>query len=121
MTYFSYPRLVGTCIFVMVDETCDMAGTAVAAVLGVPLDGEFQDRACFRELMDTNAKNNEISQQAVQGALQKALSYDKDSRKVRLLFITDDPHYCLMAGRGLNDIFPNVVRITCLCHRLHCE
>lgn len=62
--------------------------------------------------------NNQNIQQAVIGALFKTFGVDLDYGKVRL-FLTDGAAYCLKAGRGLKQMFPNLLHVTCLCHGLN--
>lgn len=111
-------RLVGKDLFIMVEETTDRCARAMTAILCGPLDGKFLERPLLIELLDVESANNENIQQAITGALFKVLGNDLDYSKIRLL-LTDGAAYCLKAGRGLKQMFPNLLHLTCLAHGLN--
>ncbi|QQP58237.1 Putative LOC100902024, partial [Caligus rogercresseyi] len=69
------------------------------------------------DLLDIHAANNKI-QQAVTGALFKVFGEDLDYNSLHLL-ITDGATYCLKAGRGLKELFLNMMHVACICHALN--
>jgi len=99
------------------DETTDMQGRAMTAILAGPLDGESLDRPFLIHVLDVVNSNNVTLQQAIVKALHGALGEDLDYNKVKLL-VTDGAAYCLKAGKGLKVLFPNLIHLTCLAHAL---
>ncbi|QQP49359.1 Putative LOC100902024, partial [Caligus rogercresseyi] len=99
-------RLQDQRLFVLVDETTDRWGRAMTAVLSGPLDGRFKDWPFLLDLLDIHAANNKNST----GHL--------DYNSLHLL-ITDGATYCLKAGRGLKELFLNMMHVACICHALN--
>ncbi|QQP39560.1 Putative LOC100902024, partial [Caligus rogercresseyi] len=89
----------------------------MTAVLSGPLDGRFMDRPFLLDLLDILAANNKNIKQAVTGTLFKVFGEDLDFNSLHLL-ITEGATYCLKAGRGLKELFPNMMHVACICHAL---
>lgn len=111
-------KLTDKDFYVAVDETTDRCGRAMTAILCGPLDGSAMERPFLVDVLDIEAANNETVQQAITGALHRLFGSDLNYRRVRL-FLTDGAAYCLKAGRGLKDVFPNLLHVTCICHGLN--
>ncbi len=111
-------RLMGQNLFLMVDETTDCLGRSMTAVLAGRLDGEFLSRLFLLNHLDIKAANKENIQQANTGALLKVLGDNLDYNKVHLL-VTDGASACIKAGCGLKQLFPNMMRMTCICDGLN--
>ncbi|QQP53102.1 Uncharacterized protein FKW44_005454 [Caligus rogercresseyi] len=88
-------RLQDQRLFVLVDK----CGRAMTAVLSGPLDGRFKDRSFLLDLL---------------------FGENFDYNSLHLL-VTDEATYCLKAGRGLKELFPNMMYVTCICHALNRE
>ncbi|QQP50698.1 Putative LOC100902024, partial [Caligus rogercresseyi] len=98
-------------LFVLVEETTDRCGRALTAVLSGPLDERFKDRPFLLDLLDIHAANKKNIQQAVTGALFKMFGEDLDYNSLHLLH--------LKAGRGLKELFPNMMHVACICYALN--
>eukprot|EP00095_Tigriopus_kingsejongensis_P001750 maker-scaffold183_size276960-snap-gene-0.11 protein:Tk01750 transcript:maker-scaffold183_size276960-snap-gene-0.11-mRNA-1 annotation:"PREDICTED: uncharacterized protein LOC100897181" len=110
-------KLLNKDLVVQVDETTDLQGRSMTAVLVSPLDGQTLERPFLIHVMDVVNNNNVTLQQAVVKALHGLMGDDLDYDRVRL-FLTDGAAYCLKAGRGLLALFPNLIHVTCLAHAL---
>ena len=99
------------------DETTDLQGRSMTAVLAGPLDGVYLDRPFLIHVVDVVNNNNVTLQQAVLKALHGLMGDDLDYDKIKL-FLTDGAAYCLKAGRSLQAILPNLIHVTCLAHAL---
>ncbi|QQP51032.1 Putative LOC100902024, partial [Caligus rogercresseyi] len=105
-------------IFVQADETTDSQGRAMTAIMAGTLNGVTLERPFLIGLSDVTTINNQSLQLAVIRALRKVLGSELANKKLRL-FITDGASYCLKAGRGLRQQFPNLIHVTCIAHALN--
>ncbi|QQP39429.1 Putative LOC100902024, partial [Caligus rogercresseyi] len=105
-------------LFVCVDETTDRCGRSMTCIFCSLFDRKFLDRPYLVDMIDINTADNTNLQQAVTGGLFKFLGEDLDYSKIRLL-LTDAAPYSLKAGRGLHNMFTNLIHVTCLCYGLN--
>ncbi|QQP57860.1 Putative LOC100902024 [Caligus rogercresseyi] len=105
-------------IFVQADETTDSQGRAMTAIMAGTLNGVTLERPFLIGLSDVTTINNQSLQLAVIRALRKVLGSELANKKLRL-FLTDGASYCLKAGRGLRQQFPNLIHVTCIAHALN--
>ncbi len=115
--HFLIFRLIDKSIYVIVDETRDKAGRAMTAILVGDLGEEMPHCPFLIDLVDVETANNSTIQQAVLAALNRLLGDNFIYNNVRL-FITDGAAYCVKAGKGLKELMPNLVHITCVAHGL---
>jgi hypothetical protein len=92
-------------------------GRSMTAILAGPLDGEYLDRPFLIDVTDVVSTNNVTIQQAVVKALHKLFGDELDYSRSKLL-LTDAAAYCLKAARGLKELFPDLLHLTCLAHAL---
>eukprot|EP00095_Tigriopus_kingsejongensis_P008118 snap_masked-scaffold184_size276635-processed-gene-1.15 protein:Tk08118 transcript:snap_masked-scaffold184_size276635-processed-gene-1.15-mRNA-1 annotation:"PREDICTED: uncharacterized protein LOC100902024" len=110
-------KLSGKDLVLQVDETTDSLGRSMTAILAAPLDGDYLDRPYLIHVVDIVSANNVTLQQAVVKALHKLFGDEIDYDKVKLL-LTDAAAYCIKAARGLKELFPNLLHVTCIAHGL---
>lgn len=90
----------------------------MCGVLAGPLDGDFLERPYLIDFINLGAANNQTVQQCVNTALFKVLGGDLSYDKIRL-FLTDGATYCVKAGKGLSQLYPNLIHCLCLAHGLN--
>ena len=101
-------------IYIIVDETTDVRGKAVAAVLiGILGDDELSKPQLFNvvELERTNATT---ITQIVNTTFMEINGCEK-YEKLRL-FMTDAASYMIKAGSDLKSLYPNLLHVTCMAH-----
>ena len=111
-------KLVGKFLFISMDETTDSLGRPICVVLAGPLDGDFLGRPYLIDLVNLGTTNNITVQQCINSGLFKLLGEDLEYEKVRL-FLTDGAAYCVKAGKGLKELYPNIIHCLCLAHGLN--
>ena len=111
-------KLIGKYLFVSMDEVTDSLGRPMCVVLAGPLDGDFLERPYLIDMVNLGTTNNLTVQQCINSALFKLLGGDLDYEKVRL-FLTDGATYCVKAGKGLKELYPNIIHCLCLAHGLN--
>lgn len=111
-------KMMGKSLFVSINETTDRLGRPMCMVLAGPLDGDFLDRPYLIDLVNLGAANNQTVQQSVNSALFKVLGGKLSYERIRL-FLTDGAAYCVKAGKGLMELYPNLIHCLCLAHGLN--
>ena len=103
--------------YVMVDESTDVQGRAIAGVLIGVLDGTNR-KPYLVEVAELERTDSVLIGQLVNNTLANlfnVIPYDKFK-----LFISDAASYMILAAdRMKSGFYPNLVHITCLAHRLN--
>lgn len=113
-----FSRLTNQDLCVQVDETTDLQGWSMTAILIGALDGENLEHLHLIHMMDIVQNNNVTLQQVVIKSLHKVFGDDLDYDRVKL-FLTDGAPYCLKAGQGLSALFPKMIHTTCIAHAMN--
>ncbi len=105
-------------LFVSTDETMGSLGRPMCIVLVGPLDSTYLERPYLIDVVNLGATNNCTVQQCLNSSLFQLLGGDLDYDKV-LLFLADGAAYFVKAGKGLKEMYPNLIHCLCLTHGLN--
>ncbi len=94
-------------------------GRPVCIVLAGPLDSTYLERPYLIDVVNLGATNNRTVQQCINSSLFQLFGGNLVYDKV-LLFLTDGAAYCVKAGKGLKEMYPNLIHCLCLTHGLNC-